>query len=285
MGKAGMANLGNHISHFICVLLLGLVVFSPSPGEAKFGRATGDTGSASLEFLQKLYNQYGLDIDQSLYNNVRIQRRSSSIQDCPEGQDCTPDMTRFMILQGAANSVSRLSRPRFGKRSGGEEDSLSNQYFANRFGKRGDDESFVNLQNPSDDSRMGKRGDVTPSQADFLLLQDADEALSRLNRPRFGKREDGSNRLSEKRFKTFQEANESMSRLSRPRFGKRSLMIPGQPYVYGGPGGGSAPAVLETVKPDVQIPEVTILPDPRSLYGRALQDPMMLRDRQMMLVG
>ena len=27
-----------------------------------------------------------------------------------------------------------------------------------RFGKRGDDESFVNLQNPSDDSRMGKRG-------------------------------------------------------------------------------------------------------------------------------
>jgi len=279
-----MANLGNHISHFICVLLLGLVV-SPSPGEAKFGRATGDTGSASLEFLQKLYNQYGLDIDQSLYNNVRIQRRSSSIQDCPEGQDCTPDMTRFMILQGAANSVSRLSRPRFGKRSGGEEDSLSNQYFANRFGKRGDDESFVNLQNPSDDSRMGKRGDVTPSQADFLLLQDADEALSRLNRPRFGKREDGSNRLSEKRFKTFQEANESMSRLSRPRFGKRSLMIPGQPYVYGGPGGGSAPAVLETVKPDVQIPEVTILPDPRSMYGRALQDPMMLRDRQMMLVG
>ena len=56
-----------------------------------------------------------------------------------------------------------------------------------RFGKRdgGDDESFVNLQNPSDDSRMGKRGDVTPSQADFLLLQDADEALSRLNRPRY----------------------------------------------------------------------------------------------------
>merc|ERR1739838_619852 len=258
-----MANLGNHISHFICVLLLGLVV-TPSPGEAKFGRATGDTGSASLEFLQKLYNQYGLDIDQSLYNNVRIQRRSSSIQDCPEGQDCTPDMTSFMIVQGAANSVSRLSRPRFGKRSGGEEDSLSNQYFANR---------------------MGKRGEVTPSQADFLLLQDADEALSRLNRPRFGKREDGSNRLSEKRFKTFQEANESMSRLSRPRFGKRSLMIPGQPYVYGGPGGGSAPAVLETVKPDVQIPEVTILPDPRSMYGRALQDPMMLRDRQMMLVG
>ena len=54
-----------------------------------------------------------------------------------------------------------------------------------RFGKRGDDESFVNLQNPSDNSRMGKRGDVTPSQADFLLLQDADEALSRLNRPRY----------------------------------------------------------------------------------------------------
>ena len=48
----------------------------------------------------------------SFSNNVRIQRRSSSIQDCPEGQDCTPDMTRFMILQGAANSVSRLSRPR-----------------------------------------------------------------------------------------------------------------------------------------------------------------------------
>ena len=54
-----------------------------------------------------------------------------------------------------------------------------------RFGKRGDDESFVNLQNPSDNSRMGKRGDVKPSQADFLLLQDADEALSRLNRPRY----------------------------------------------------------------------------------------------------
>ena len=50
--------------------------------------------------------------------------------------------------------------------------------------------------------------------------------------PRFGKREDGSNRLSEKRIKIFQDANESMSRLSRPRFGKRSLMIPGQPYVY-----------------------------------------------------
>ena len=66
MKKAVMANLGNHISHVICVLLLGLVVFSPSPGEAKFGRATGDPGSASLEFLQKLYNQYGLDIDQSL---------------------------------------------------------------------------------------------------------------------------------------------------------------------------------------------------------------------------
>ena len=30
-------------------------------------------------------------------------------------------------------------------------------------------------------------GDVTPSQADFLLLQDADEALSRLNRPRYVK--------------------------------------------------------------------------------------------------
>ena len=56
-------------------------------------------------------------------------------------------------------------------------------------------------------------------------------------------------------------------------------------HPQGGPGGGSAPAVLETVKPDVQIPEVTILPDPRSMYGRALQDPMMLRDRQMMLVG
>merc|ERR1712051_64836 len=250
MGKAGMANLGNHISHFICVLLLGLVVFSPSPGEAKFGRATGDTGSASLEFLQKLYNQYGLDIDQSLYNNVRIQRRSSSIQDCPEGQDCTPDMTRFMILQGAANSVSRLSRP--------------------RFGKRGDDESFVNLQNPSDDSRMGKRGDVTPSQADFLLLQDADEALSRLNRPRFGKREDGSNRLSEKRFKTFQEANESMSRLSRPRFGKRSLMIPGQPYVYGGPGGGSVHALLEPLKPAVLPKAEAIIEYPmmfRQMFG------------------
>ena len=50
--------------------------------------------------------------------------------------------------------------------------------------------------------------------------------------PRFGKREDGSNRISEKRFKIFQDANEAMSRLSRPRFGKRSLMIPGQPYVY-----------------------------------------------------
>lgn len=49
---------------------------------------------------------------------------------------------------------------------------------------------------------------------------------------RFGKREDGANRLSEKRFKLFQVANESMSRLSRPRFGKRSPMIPDQPYVY-----------------------------------------------------
>jgi hypothetical protein len=59
-----MANLRNHINHFICVLLLGLVA-SPSPGEAKFGRATG-SASASLEFLQKLYNQYGLDMDESL---------------------------------------------------------------------------------------------------------------------------------------------------------------------------------------------------------------------------
>ena len=77
--------------------------------------------------------------------------------------------------------------------------------------------------------------DVTPTQSIFVKLHVESEFDKMINIecvPRFGKREDGSNRLSEKRFKIFQDANESMSRLSRPRFGKRSLMIPGQPYVY-----------------------------------------------------
>merc|ERR1711962_809524 len=109
------------------------------------------------------------------------------------------------MLQGVDDSVSRLSRPRFGKRS-----------------------------------------DSSQSDSDqrFVMLQGADDSASRLSRPRFGKRSDSSQSDSDQRFVMLQGADDSASRLSRPRFGKRSeglVVVPSQfdQYVYGSPSGGS----------------------------------------------
>ena len=91
-----------------------------------------------------------------------------------------------MLLQGTDDSVSRLSRPRFGKRSG------------------------------------TNGAEIDPSDPRFLQLQDTDDSVSRLSRPRFGKRETLANTFPKKSdveaFMRLQGVDDSLSRLSRPRY-------------------------------------------------------------------
>merc|ERR1711935_798290 len=169
-----MESLGKRIGLVACLFFLGLISL-PSPGEAtplpNPGNNYGDMRSA-LKFLQDMDSYYG-QIARPSSNYRKFQRRSaSSDSDCPDESECGPEWNRFVALQGADDSVSRLSRPRFGKRS-----------------------------------------DSSQSDSDprYEMLQNVDDSFSRLSRPRFGKRSDGL------------------------------VVVPNQSdmYVYGGPSGGS----------------------------------------------
>jgi len=198
-----MESLGKRIGLVACLFFLGLISF-PSPGEAtplpNPGNNYGDMRSA-LKFLQDMDSYYG-----QIARPRKFQRRSaSSDSDCPDESECGPEWNRFVTLQGADDSVSRLSRPRFGKRS-----------------------------------------DSSQSDSDprYVMLQNVDDSVSRLSRPRFGKRSDSSQSDSDPRYVILQNVDDSVSRLSRPRFGKRSdglVVVPNQSdmYVYGGPSGGA----------------------------------------------
>merc|ERR1711935_357234 len=199
MGGTVMKDLGKRVGIVICLLFLGLMTL-PSPGEAtpmpSPGNNYGDMRSA-LKFLQDMDSYYG-----------QIARPRSKKDDCPDDMECDPGWSRFILLQGNDDSVSRLSRPRFGKRSD------------------------MKVQSQSD-----KR---------FILLQGADDSVSRLSRPRFGKRSDSTDQKQSdmEAFMRLQGADDSVSRLSHPRFGKRSdpgvVMVPNpsEMYTYGGPDGG-----------------------------------------------
>merc|ERR1711971_353011 len=229
----------------------------PSPGNNY-----GDMRSA-LKFLQDMDSYYG-----------QIARPRSKKDDCPDDMECDPGWSRFILLQGNDDSVSRLSRPRFGKRSDMKVQSQSDKRFVTlqgaddsvsrlsrpRFGKRSDssqsdsDPRYAMLQNVDDSvsrlsrPRFGKRSGSDQSDSDprFLLLQGSDDSISRSSRPRFGKRseEDNPHPTEIEVFRQLQGADDSVSRLSRPGFGKRSdglVVVPNQSdmYVYGGPSGGA----------------------------------------------
>merc|ERR1712086_592180 len=171
---------GKRVGIVICLFFLGLMTL-PSPGEAtpmpSPGNNYGDMRSA-LKFLQDMDSYYG-----------QIARPRSKKDDCPDDMECDPGWSRFILLQGNDDSVSRLSRPRFGKRS---EVSASDQ----------------------------RQSDIEA----FMRLQGADDSVSRLSRPRFGKRSDSPDQKQSdmEAFMRLQGADDSVSRLSRPRFGKRS---------------------------------------------------------------
>merc|ERR1711935_905960 len=175
-----MKDLGKRVGIVICLFFLGLMTL-PSPGEAtpmpSPGNNYGDMRSA-LKFLQDMDSYYG-----------QIARPRSRKDDCPDDMECDPGWSRFILLQGNDDSVSRLSRPRFGKRS---ELSASDQ----------------------------RQSDIEA----FMRLQGADDSVSRLSRPRFGKRSDSTDQKQSdmEAFMRLQGADDSVSRLSRPRFGKRS---------------------------------------------------------------
>jgi len=202
MGISVMEILGKRVGLAIGLFILGLI-FIPSPGEASPmpnpGNNLGDMRSA-LKFLQDMDSYYGQIARPSL--NKRYLRRSiRSSEECPEDEECEPGLARFMLLQTSDDSVSRLSRPRFGKRS---------------------------------DAGV-------PTDPRFMLLQGSDDSVSRLSRPRFGKRSDADAGVpTDSRFMLLQGSDDSISRLSRPRFGKRSegglMTIPNPPdlYIYGG---------------------------------------------------
>merc|ERR1712172_412472 len=103
-----MKDLGKRVGIVICLSFLGLMIL-PSPGEAtpmpSPGNNYGDMRSA-LKFLQDMDSYYG-----------QIARPRSKKDDCPDDVECDPGWSRFILLQGNDDSVSRLSRPRFGKRS------------------------------------------------------------------------------------------------------------------------------------------------------------------------
>merc|ERR1712172_308685 len=103
-----MKDLGKRVGIVICLFILGLMIL-PSPGEAtpmpSPGNNHGDMRSA-LKFLQDMDSYYG-----------QIARPRSKKDDCPDDVECDPGWSRFILLQGNDDSVSRLSRPRFGKRS------------------------------------------------------------------------------------------------------------------------------------------------------------------------
>merc|ERR1712172_247385 len=103
-----MKDLGKRVGIVICLSFLGLMTL-PSPGEAtpmpSPGNNYGDMRSA-LKFLQDMDSYYG-----------QIARPRSKKDDCPDDVECDPGWSRFILLQGNDDSVSRLSRPRFGKRS------------------------------------------------------------------------------------------------------------------------------------------------------------------------
>merc|ERR1712109_101724 len=211
MGNPVMESLGKRIGLVACLLyFLGLNSFqspgveaSPAPNP---GNNYGDMRSA-LKFLQDMDSYYG-----QIARPRKIHRRSVGSEDCPDESGCGPEWKRFVMLQGADDSVSRLSRPRFGKRSDlGQADSDSSQ---------------------------------SDSSSRYVMLQGVDDSVSRLSRPRFGKRSDSSQSDSDQRFVMLQGADDSASRLSRPRFGKRSeglVVLPSQfdQYIYGSPSGGS----------------------------------------------
>merc|ERR1711962_255039 len=200
-----MESLGKRIGLVACLLYFlglnsfqspGIVEASPAPNP---GNNYGDMRSA-LKFLQDMDSYYG-----QIARPRKIHRRSVGSEDCPDESGCGPEWKRFVMLQGADDSVSRLSRPRFGKRS---------------------------------DSSQ------SDSDSRYALLQGTDDSASRLSLPRFGKRSDSSQSDSDQRFVMLQGADDSASRLSRPRFGKRSeglVVVPSQfdQYVYGSPSGGS----------------------------------------------
>merc|ERR1712008_577130 len=217
MGGTVMKDLGKRVGIVICLFFLGLMTL-PSPGEAtpmpSPGNNYGDMRSA-LKFLQDMDSYYG-----------QIARPRSKKDDCPDDMECDPGWSRFILLQGNDDSVSRLSRPRFGKRS---EVSASDQ-------RQSDIKAFMRLQGADysvsrlSRPRFGKRSDGTDQkQSDmeaFMRLQGADDSVSRLSRPRCGKRSEVSaadQRQSDiEAFMRLQGADDSVSRLSRPRFGKRS---------------------------------------------------------------
>merc|ERR1711971_330435 len=165
MGGTVMKDLGKRVGIVICLSFLGLMTL-PSPGEAtpmpSPGNNYGDMRSA-LKFLQDMDSYYG-----------QIARPRSKKDDCPDDMECDPGWSRFILLQGNDDSVSRLSRPRFGKRS---------------------------------DSTDQKQSDMEA----FMRLQGADDSVSRLSRPRFGKRSDP---------------------------GVVVAPNPSEMYTWGGPGGG-----------------------------------------------
>jgi len=249
MGGTVMKDLGKSVDIVLWLFLLGLINLS-CPGEAtpmpSPGANYGDMRSA-LKFLQDMDSYYGQIARPS---NPLLKRQSpAGSEECPDDTDCDPGLSRFILLQGNDDFVSRMARPRFGKRSDSTAAKAQNPSDQRFMLLQGTDDSVSRLSRP----RFGKRSDtngaeIDPSDPRFLQLQDTDDSVSRLSRPRFGKRETLANTFPKKSdveaFMRLQGVDDSLSRLSRPRFGKRSdaavLMVPhpSEMYTYGGPAGG-----------------------------------------------
>merc|ERR1711879_345877 len=94
-----------------------------------FGGRGGDMRSA-IKFLQDMDSYYGQIARpsfnkrwprQKLMNYFNTRNRRSEGEECPENIVDCDNFMRFYWLQNADSAISRLNRPRFGKRGGNQD--------------------------------------------------------------------------------------------------------------------------------------------------------------------
>merc|ERR1711971_559904 len=126
-----MANLLSQVGPIFCLSFLGLVSFT-GLAEAKLGKS-----------LNRNINDW-------FDSNIRLKR------DNPD-----PELARYEAMQNADDTLSRLSRPRFGKRDTPEPELTRYEAMQNA------DDTLPRLSRP----RFGKRGTPEPELARYLAMQ------------------------------------------------------------------------------------------------------------------
>merc|ERR1711971_429355 len=158
MGRV-MSNLLSHTVTIFCLFFLGLV-FSTSLGEAKFGKKY----MANRSFHDLWFN-----------SKLRFGKRDTQ----------KPELVKYQAMMDADDNLSRLGRPRFGKRDTPhwarlryntrprvtqEPELMMHQ------GMLDADDTLMKLSRP----RFGKRDTPEPEPTRYLAMMDADDTLLRL---------------------------------------------------------------------------------------------------------